>query len=197
MARSARLTLILSGTAIVAYLGYRALLPPSDQGRAETPGIAAMVETLPEFSLEDLAGGERSIASWPGKALVINFWATWCVPCLREIPLLKEFQDTRGAVPVQVVGIAVDHLEAVREFADEMNFNYPVLVGQLEAMDAAARFGVDFFVLPFTVFTDTRERIVGVHSGELHAEHLDELRDVLNALEAGSIDLDGAREQLR
>ena len=85
----------------------------------------------------------------------------------------------------------------MREFADEMNFNYPVLVGQLEAMDAAARFGVDFFVLPFTVFTDTRERIVGVHSGELHAEHLDELRDVLNALEAGNIDLDGAREQLR
>ena len=156
-----------------------------------------MVETLPEFSLEDLAGGERSIASWPGKALVINFWATWCVPCLREIPLLKEFQDTRGAVPVQVVGIAVDHLEAVREFADEMNFNYPVLVGQLEAMDAAARFGVDFFVLPFTVFTDTRERIVGVHSGELHAEHLDKLRDVLSALEAGNIDLDGARERLR
>ena len=128
---------------------------------------------------------------------MINFWATWCAPCLREIPLLKEFQETRSTAPIQVVGIAVDHIEAVREFAAEMNFNYPVLVGQLGAMDAAARFGVDFFVLPFTVFTDTRERILGVHSGELHAEHLDELGDVLAALEAGEIDLDSARERLR
>ena len=197
MARSSRLTLILSGIAIAAYIGYRALLPLPDPDRAGTPAAAAMVETLPDFTLEDLAGGERAIASWPGKALVINFWATWCAPCLREIPLLKEFQDNRNGVPVQVVGIAVDHLEAVREFADEMNFNYPVLVGQLEAMNAAARFGVDFFVMPFTVFTDTRERILGVHSGELHAEHLDELRDVLDALATGDIDLEGARERLR
>ncbi len=197
MARSALLTLILSGIAVAAYLGYRALLPSPDPVRAGPPAVAAMVETLPDFSLEDLAGDERSIASWPGNALVINFWATWCAPCLREIPLLKEFQDTRSAVPVQVVGIAVDHLEAVREFADEMKFNYPVLVGQLAAMDAAARFGVDFFVLPFTVFTDTHERILGVHSGELHTEHLDELRNVLNELETGNIDLNGARERLR
>ena len=196
MARSALLTLILSGAAIAAYLGYRALLAGDDPDRAERSVPTTLADTLPDFSLMDMAGDMRSIRSWQGDALVINFWATWCAPCLREIPLLTEFQDTREAVPVQVVGIAVDHLEAVRAFAEQMKFNYPVLVGQLAAMEAAARFGVDFFVLPFTVFTDSRARVLGVHSGELHAEHLDKLVDVLHALEAGTIDIDAARERM-
>ena len=196
MARSALLTLALSGAALVAYVGYRAMIPGQGPGDAEHAAASLMADTLPEFSLEDLAGEMRSIHGWEGDALVINFWATWCAPCLREIPLLKEFQDANGSTPVQVVGIAVDHLEAVRAFAEEMGFNYPVLVGQLAAMEAAARFGIEFFVLPFTVFTDPRKRILGVHSGELHAEHLDEFILVLNALEGGSMDIDSARTHL-
>ena len=197
MARSALLTLALSGAALVAYVGYRAMIPGQAPGDAEHAAASVMADTLPEFSLEDLTGEIRPIHSWEGDALVINFWATWCAPCLREIPLLKEFQDANGSTPVQVVGIAVDHLEAVRAFAEEMGFNYPVLVGQLAAMEAAARFGIEFFVLPFTVFTDPSKRILGVHSGELHAEHLDEFLLVLNALEAGSMDIDAARTRLK
>ena len=196
MARSATLTLALSGAAILAYAGYRAMLPANMPDGADHAGAPVMVETLPEFALEDLAGEIRSIHGWGGDALVINFWATWCAPCLREIPLLKEFQAANGPTGVQVVGIAVDHLEAVRAFAEEMGFNYPVLVGQLAAMEAAAEFGLDFFVLPFSVFTDPRKRILGVHSGELHQEHLDELLLVLNGLEAGSMDIDAARSRL-
>ena len=196
MSRSALLTLALSGAALIAYVGYRAMIPGQVPDDAEHAAASIMADTLPEFSLEDLTGEIRPIHSWEGDALAINFWATWCAPCLREIPLLKEFQDANGSAPVQVVGIAVDHLEAVRAFAEEMGFNYPVLVGQLAAMEAAARFGIEFFVLPFTVFTDPRKRVLGVHSGELHAEHLDEFLLVLNALEAGSMDIDGARTRL-
>ncbi len=197
MARSALLTLALSAVALVAYVGYRAMVPGSEPDGAVHATVSSIVDTLPEFALEDLTGEIRSIHGWEGDALVINFWATWCAPCLREIPLLKEFQDTNGSAGVQVVGIAVDHLEAVRAFAEEMGFNYPVLVGQLAAMEAAAEFGVEFFVLPFTVFTDPRKRILGVHGGELHAEHLDEYLQVLNALEAGSMDIDAARARLK
>ena len=196
MARSAKLTLALSAAALLAYAGYRAMLPANMPDGADHAGAPVMVETLPEFALEDLAGEMRSIHGWEGDALVINFWATWCAPCLREIPLLKEFQAANGPSGLQVVGIAVDHLEAVRAFAEEMGFNYPVLVGQLAAMEAAAEFGLDFFVLPFTVFSDPHKRILGVHSGELHAEHLDELLLVLNALETGSMDIDAARARL-
>ncbi|MDE0005828.1 MAG: TlpA disulfide reductase family protein [Rhodospirillaceae bacterium] len=196
MARSALLTLALSAAALVAYVGFRAVVPGNTPDGAEHAGASVLADTLPEFELEDLAGETRSIQGWEGDALVINFWATWCAPCLREIPLLKEFQDANGSAGVQVVGIAVDHLETVRVFAEDMGFNYPVLVGQLAAMEAAAKFGLEFFVLPFTVFTDHRKRILGVHSGELHTEHLDELLLVLNALEAGSMDIDAARARL-
>lgn len=198
MTRSALLTLALSAAALLAYAGYRAMVPanpPDGAGNPAASGIV-VVDTLPDFALEDLTGEMRSVHGWEGNALVINFWATWCAPCLREIPLLKEFQDANGSAGVQVVGIAVDHLEAVRAFAEEMGFNYPVLVGQLAAMEAAAEFGLEFFVLPFTVFADPRERIVGVHRGELHEEHLDEFLLVLNALEAGSMDIDAARARL-
>ncbi len=196
MARSTRLTLALSAAALLAYAGYRAMVPgsaPDSAGHAVASGI---VDTLPEFGLLDLTGEIRSIHSWEGDALLINFWATWCAPCLREIPLLKEFQDANGSAGVQVVGIAVDHAEEVREFADEMGINYPVLVGELAAIEAAASFGLEFFVLPFTVFTDSRRRVLGVHNGELHAEHLDDLLPVLNALDAGSMDIDAARARL-
>lgn len=197
MARSALLTLALSAAALLAYVGYRAVVPGNVTDGAEHAGASVLVDTLPEFALEDLTGDIRSIQSWEGDALVINFWATWCAPCLREIPLLKEFQDANGSAGVQVVGIAVDHMEAVQAFAEDMGFNYPVLVGQLAAMEAAAEFGLEFFVLPFTVYTDHRKRILGVHNGELHTEHLDELLLVLSALEAGSMDIDAARARLK
>ena len=197
MARSAMLTLALSAAALFAYVGYRAVIPGSSPESAAQAGASVLVETLPEFALEDLSGQVRSIHGWEGDALLINFWATWCAPCLREIPLLKAFQDGGGAGEVQVVGIAVDHLEAVQAFDEEMNFNYPVLVGELEAIQAAAEFGLQFFVLPFTVFTDRHRRILGVHNGELHSEHLDEFLRVLDALESGSMDIDTARERLQ
>ena len=107
------------------------------------PGQPA--EGLPEFELQGLEGGLRSIRSWPDRALVINFWATWCAPCLREIPLLKAFQAAHAEAPVQVVGIAIDQLEPVQNFAEEIAFNYPILVGEADAINAAAAFGVDFF----------------------------------------------------
>ena len=196
MTRSAMLTLALSAAALLAYAGYRAVIPGASPDSAAQAGASVMVETLPEFALEDLNGQVRSIHGWEGDALLINFWATWCAPCLREIPLLKAFQDAGGASGVQVVGIAVDHMVAVQAFDEEMSFNYPVLVGELEAIQAAAEFGLQFFVLPFSVFTDRHQRILGVHNGELHAEHLDEYLLVLNGLEAGSMDVEAARTRL-
>ena len=115
MVRSAIFTLLLSLAAVVAYLGYRMILRPPDPQISESQKTQAVMPTqelgsLPEFSLADLTGSMRSIQSWPENALVINFWATWCAPCLREIPLLKEFQEQHVDYPVQVVGIAIDTL---------------------------------------------------------------------------------------
>ena len=196
MARTALVTLLLSSAAVLAYVGYRAsdLVPIPD----ETAVVATTgpVETLPEFTLNNPAGEPQSIGSWPGKALLINFWATWCAPCLREIPLLIEYQESHRDRSVQVVGIAVDRPDPVHAFMEDLEFNYPVLIGVADAMDAAAAFGVDFFALPFSVFTDTQGHILGVHTGELRAEDLDDLQSVLEDLDTGRTDVSGARARL-
>ena len=185
--------------ALAGYLAYRAtVVAPAADGQPEAPAedAAGPAQTLPEFSLANLSGEQQSIRSWPDQALVINFWATWCAPCLREIPLLKEFHATHQADGITVVGIAVDRPEPVAAFAEDMTFNYPVLVGQAEGMEAAASFGVDFFALPFTVFTDHEANILGVHTGEIHAEDLENLAAVLAQLRAGRIDLEHARARI-
>ena len=204
MARS-RPTLVtaaLSGAAILGYLAYRGLqpTPPSAPSAAETETPAAesaaptMAATLPEFSLGNLAGEPQSIRSWPGKPLLINFWATWCGPCLREIPMLKELQT--GRPDFQVVGIAIDTRDAVVEFAGKMDFNYAILIGQSEAWEAAAALGVNIYALPFTVFAAADGTLLGAHIGELHAEHLDRFRAVADDLSAGRITVEAAKDRI-
>jgi thiol-disulfide isomerase/thioredoxin len=195
-------TAALSAAAILGYLAYRGLQPgpPSAPTAAETETSAAevpaptMAATLPEFSLGNLAGEPQSIRSWPGKPLLINFWATWCGPCLREIPMLKELQT--GRPDLQVVGIAIDKREAVVEFAAKMDFNYAILMGQSEAWEAAAALGVNIYALPFTVFAAADGTLLGVHSGELHAEHLDRFRTVVDDLSAARITVEAAKDRL-
>jgi thiol-disulfide isomerase/thioredoxin len=204
LSRPALLTVVLSAAAVAGYLTYRTL----DRGAgASAPAIGTQPEaaapaepqrelaaTLPQFTLGNLAGDPQPITSWPGKPLIINFWATWCAPCLREIPMLKEFQTANS--DIQVVGIAVDRRPAVETFAPTMDFNYPILIGQNDAWAAAAMFGVDFYALPFTVFTGADGSVLGVHTGELHAEHLTQLRSVLDALAGGRLDVTAARSRL-
>jgi len=193
--------------AVGGLVAYRTMLAPSDPNGPTARTVApapteeaeqqpAAAEQLPDFSLANLAGEPQSIYSWPGDALVINFWATWCAPCLREIPLLKSFQDEQRDNGVTVVGIAVDRADPVAAFAGDMSFNYPILVGQAEGMEAAASFGVAFFALPFTVFVDHDRNVLGVHTGELHAEDLENVAAVLASLERGDIDLATARARV-
>jgi thiol-disulfide isomerase/thioredoxin len=195
-------TVVLSGAAVLGYLTYRAVAPdrpPSAEGVASEDAVTAqpareLADRLPEFALGNLAGEPQSISSWPGKPLLINFWATWCAPCRREIPLLKELQSSTQTL--QVVGIAVESRDPVVTFANEMQFNYPVLIGQSDAWEAAAAFGVDVYALPFTVFTGADGSVLGIHTGELHREHLERLSATLDDLRAGSIDVAAARARL-
>ena len=194
--RTTLVTLTLSALAAALYFGYRSLQPeapaPSAADSAASPSLAAR---LPDFTLSNLAGEPQSIRSWPEQALVVNFWATWCPPCLREIPLLKEFQRTEAGT-IQVVGIAVDQRAPVEAFAADMEFNYPILIGQSAAMEAAASFGVDFVGLPFTVFADAGGDLLGVRTGELRAEHLSEFTHVVAERAAGRMTVDEARRRL-
>ncbi len=198
----ALITVALSAAAVLGYVTYRLTLgdaPNADAAAqhgahdAHSAG-SSLPNELPEFALANLEGEQQSIRSWPGQPLVINFWATWCAPCLREIPMLKAFQDSHPELTV--VGIAVDTVDEVEPFAADMGFNYPIMIGRTEAVNAAASFGVEFYALPFTIFTDAEGRTLGVRTGEIHQEHLDELVAVLEDLDSGGTDLEEARMRI-
>ncbi len=140
---------------------------------ANTTPVKRVGQMRPEFSLPDLSGSQRSITEWDGDALIVNFWATWCPPCRREIPLLMEMQEQARASGIAIIGIAIDEPDAVKRYAAETGFNYPVLIGEQEAVDAAEAFGADVVSLPLTVMTGRDGRVVEVHAGELSRTELE------------------------
>jgi thiol-disulfide isomerase/thioredoxin len=162
-----------------------------------TPPVAAPVELLPQFQLADRTGQLRSLADWQGKALIVNFWATWCAPCRREIPLLRQLARDHAAEGFQVIGIAVDFRDKVLAYADEMQIDYPLLIGEQEALDAAAAFGVEAVGLPFTVFSDRQGRIVTSHLGELTAAEADIILGAVREVDAGRLTPAAARGDIK
>ena len=163
----------------------------------ETPQPRVLeVVTRPSFALPDVSGVERNFSEWDGKNRIVNFWATWCAPCRREIPLLKAFQDEQGDNGFQVIGIAVDFPDAVANYAEAAQFNYPVLVGEQDAMAIAESSGVEFVGLPFTMFVTSDGELLSAYIGELHQSHLDTIVDVMTRLDRSEISKANARTAL-
>ena len=124
---------------------------------------------------------------------MINFWATWCAPCRREIPLLRTLAADWAGRGLEIVGIAVDHADKVRRFADEFKIDYPLLVGEQDALDVAATFGMASPAFPFTVFTDKRGEVVALFLGELHRPQAEFILSEIQGLNEDRIQLPEAR----
>lgn len=154
---------------------------------------AAIPDTLPDFTLADIDGQSRSIRSWPGKSMIVNFWATWCAPCRREIPLLRKIQAEHGAEGFQIVGVAVDFREDVLKYAKEIGIDYPVLIGEQDGLEAVNKFGQGSLGFPFTVFTDNQQRIVMFHLGEIHEEQASVLLGAVRKVNSGELTPAAAR----
>ncbi len=174
-------------------LFYAARMPVAVQAPPEPPATTLEVVSHPSFALPDLEGVSRDFSEWDGRHRLLNFWATWCAPCRREIPLLKSFQEAHADAGFQVLGIAVDFPEQVAKYAAETDFNYPILIGQQDAMAVAESSGIEFIGMPFTMFVTRDGEYLGAYIGELHQSHLDDIVNILTRLDLGEITRDEAR----
>lgn len=131
----------------------------------------AMVgKQAPAFSLPDVDGVTHHSNEWQGKVMVLNFWATWCPPCVRETPAFVELQEQYAASGLQFIGVAIDDKEKVNDFMDSYGVNYPMLIGEDNAINIAQLFGNRFGALPYTVIINRLGIIRYIQRGELTRE---------------------------
>jgi thiol-disulfide isomerase/thioredoxin len=156
---------------------------PVEPDLKEKPKV--IPDTLPDITLADRSGKPTKLSSFGGRSLMVNFWATWCAPCRREIPLLNKIRAERQAQDAEIVGIAVDFREDVLKFLTVVPINYPLLIGEEDGLAAAEAFGMSL-AFPFSVFIDSQNRILTLKVGELHEDEanfaFDRLRDIDNGV---------------
>ena len=145
-----------------------------------SPSLQTNVQDLmgkppPDFSLMDVSGQSRSVSEWQGKVLVINFWATWCPPCLEEIPHFINLQDKYGDQGLQFLGIALEGVDEVTSFANKLGINYPLLVGEQEVIKLAGKFGNRIGGLPYTVIIDRSGTINFIKVGPLSVSEAEQV----------------------
>lgn len=177
-------TLLAGGISLgSAIFGERWLAERKPEAIAPTTP-ADQIQSLPDFALSDLSGRQVRSRTWAGKVLVLNYWATWCAPCIDEMPMMIRAQQALAERGVQFVGIAVDREEDVKAFLVDHPVNYPVLLADPEVVDLSKQLGNRLLGLPFTVIFDARGRRVYSHTGEIGAGALRSQLDALIGIDA-------------
>ena len=136
--------------------------------------VARRGEPMPPLRLPALDGTTVAVPdAWAGRPLLINVWASWCGPCIEEMPELQRFSAQQGADGVQVVGIALDDLAAVRSFLDRVPVQYPILIDAPGPADASVRLGNLKGVLPYSVLIGADGRLLKQRVGPFVPGELD------------------------
>lgn len=159
---TAGICVLLIGAAVTGVLAYRWLQPAPPPAPAD----------LASLQFTDLQGNPVTLAAWQDKLLLVNFWASWCAPCRKEIPMLTEVQQEYGPQGFQIVGPAMDEPDVAAQLAEVMKINYPVFAGSTEIIQAMDALGDQIGALPFSVLIRPDGTVVMRHSGELQRDSL-------------------------
>jgi len=137
--------------------------------------LSVIDKPRPDFSLQDTSDKPHDIKEWDGKVILLNFWATWCPPCRREIPtfinMYKKYHD-KGFM---IVGVALDTKQNAIDFVDPMGINYPILVGEQNGIALTQEYGNNLGVLPYTVIIDRKGVIRHTVRHELDQQQVEQL----------------------
>jgi thiol-disulfide isomerase/thioredoxin len=125
-----------------------------------------------QASFPGVDGKPLAMASLRGKPLVLNFWATWCAPCVKELPQFDRFHQTYGPQGWQVVGLAIDSEPAVAEFLKRTPVGFPIGVAGMEGAELMIALGNGHGGLPFTVVIDANGRVTHTRLGETRYDEL-------------------------
>jgi peroxiredoxin len=160
------LGLAVLAAAVGGYAEHRRQLPaPAD--------TALLGQSVPALTLSDLAGQPHRLSDYRGRRVLLNLWASWCVPCRDEMPALTKAQAKFGEHGAIVVGIAMDEPARARAFLAAHPVNYPILLGRLDAPSTSRRLGNRDEVLPYSVLLDGHGRILATRRGTLDARQLE------------------------
>ena len=134
---------------------------------ADPPGVAVLHkgDIRADLPYADLEGKPHRLGEYDGRVVLVNFWATWCGPCRDEMPLLDRTAQAWAGKGLQVVGVAIDDLDAVRSYLKESPVAYPILLDVTNESDTSVIFGDTRRVLPFSVLIDRSGRVVEQKAG--------------------------------
>ena len=170
---------LLSLAGVALYLDHRYAPKPTPmqvegaaQPSATSSTIDASAGAIFALSKIDQAGKSQAFAQWSGKLLVINFWATWCAPCLEEMPMFAQMQQAQAASGLQIIGIAADNAANVQAFATKMKIDYPLFADEANAMSFSKRLGNRLGLLPHTIAIAPNGQIVFNKMGKVTEDEL-------------------------
>ncbi len=147
-------------------------LPPV-MPKAATSNVIGMKR--PEFKLFDLEDKLRNVNEWDGKVLLINFWATWCPPCKKEMPAFMQLREQYNKQGFEILGVALDDKESVQDFVDTLGVEYPIMIAQQKGIELSSQYGNRIGALPFSVFVDRDGKIKATHAGELSKQQVEKV----------------------
>ncbi|TNF98819.1 MAG: redoxin domain-containing protein [Gammaproteobacteria bacterium] len=167
-------TLVTAVSLTAGLLAAKYFIPAPVTVKYDLPAPPALdvPDVRPDFSLPDLEGQVHHINEWNGKTLLINFWATWCPPCIKEIPAFIKLKEDLNRPDFEILGIAIDQLELTQDFVDGYGVNYPILIGEAEGIDIMKAYGNRLGTLPYSIVVDRNGNIIKAFRKEVSKEEV-------------------------